>query len=173
MSCLQPATSKAPSYHHFVFPQVTDAQKILQCSPCLSCLCPRWFLFLTRSVESPRRFLFLGRFLVWGQLLFLGQGFTSSTPPSGDKGVWMRTAAKSRWRQGDGVQHVQRSAEHKGATRNAPRHDLGLEARGTETGRQATREPKGRATPCRGKEDEWKSKKPDGNESLNPSTRLS
>ena len=56
--------------------QVTDAQKTLQCSPLLSCLCPRWFLFLTRSVESPRRFLFLGRFLVWGQFLFLGQGFT-------------------------------------------------------------------------------------------------
>ena len=36
----------------------------------------RWFLFLTRSVESPRRFLFLGRFLVWGQFLFLGQGFS-------------------------------------------------------------------------------------------------
>ena len=41
----------------------------------LSCLCPRWFLFLARSVESPRWFLFLGRFLVWGMFLFLGRGF--------------------------------------------------------------------------------------------------
>ena len=57
--------------------QVTDAQKTLQCSPLLSCLCPRWFLFLTRSVESPRRFLFLGRFLVWGHFFFWGQGFTN------------------------------------------------------------------------------------------------
>ena len=85
----------------------------------------------------------------------------------------MRTVAKSRRRQGDGMQHVQRSAEHKGATRNAPWHGLGLEARGTETGRQATREPKGRATPRREKEEEWKSKKPDGKESLIPSTQLS
>ena len=68
---------------------------------------------------------------------------------------------------------VQRSAEHTGATRNAPWHGLGLEARGTETGRQATKEPKGRATPCREKEKEWKSKKPDGKESPTLSTRLS
>ena len=78
-ACLQPASSKAPNYHHFLFPQVTDAQKNVQCSPLLSCLCPRWFLFLARSVESPRCFLFLGRFLVWGMFLFLGRGFTAFT----------------------------------------------------------------------------------------------
>ena len=55
--------------------------------------------------------------------------------------------------QGDGVQDVQRSAEHKGTTRNAAWHGLGLEARGTKTGRQATREPKGRATPRREKQE--------------------
>ena len=64
-----------PLYH-------PDAQKTLQCSPLLSCLCPRWFLFLTRSVESPRRFLFLGWFLVWGQFLFLGQGFRTNCTSS-------------------------------------------------------------------------------------------
>ena len=68
--------------------------------------------------------------------------------------------------------HVHHNAEHKGATRNAPWHGLSLEARGTETGRQATREPKGWATPRREKEEEWKSKKPDGKESLTSSTRL-
>ena len=57
-------------------------------------------------------------------------------------------------RRGDGVQLVQRSAEHKGATRNAPWHGLGLEARGTETGRQATQEPKGRATRRREEKEE-------------------
>ena len=67
----------APSYHHFLFPQVTNAQKTLQCSPLLSCLCPRWFLFLARLVESPRWFLFLGRFLVWGQFLFFWGGVYS------------------------------------------------------------------------------------------------
>ena len=66
--------AEAPSYHHFLFPQVTDAQKTLQCSRLLSCLCPRWFLFLARSVESPTWFLFLGRFLVWGQFLFFWGG---------------------------------------------------------------------------------------------------
>ena len=30
---------------------------------------------MARSVESPRWFLFLGRFLVWGMFLFLGGGF--------------------------------------------------------------------------------------------------
>ena len=54
---------------------------------------------------------------------------------------------------------VQRSAEHKGATRNAPWHGLGLEARGTETGRQATKEPKGRATLRREKKEEQKKQK--------------
>ena len=54
--------------------------------------------------------------------------------------------SKARWRQGDGVQHVKRSVEHKGATRNAPRHGLGLEARGIETGRRGTMEPKGKTT---------------------------
>ena len=100
-------------------------------------------------------------------------GRSGEAPPLGDKGAWTRMVAKSRRRQGDGVQHVQRSAEHKGATRNAPWHGLGLEARGTETGRQATRDPKGRATLSREKEEERKSKKPDGKEILTPSTQLS
>ena len=68
----QPASSKAPIHHHSLFPQVTDAQKNLQCSPLLSCLCPRWFLFL-------------GWFLVWGMFLFLGRGFT------------LRGAAEATW----------------------------------------------------------------------------
>ena len=63
---------------------------------------------------------------------------SGQAPPAGDKRAWKRTVAQFRRRQGDGVQLVQRSAEHKGATRNAPWHGLGLEARGTETGRQAT-----------------------------------
>ena len=71
---LPTADAIVPADHHFLFPQVTDAQKNLQCSPLLSCLCPRWFLFLARLVESPRWFLFLGRFLVWGMFLFLGGG---------------------------------------------------------------------------------------------------
>ena len=74
--------------------------------------------------------------------------------PAGDKRSWKRTVPQFRRRQGDGVQLVQRSAEHKGATRNAPWHGLGLEARGTETGRQATQEPKGRATRRREKKEE-------------------
>ena len=55
---------------------------MIQCSPLLSCLCPRWFLFLARSVESPRWFLFLGRFLVWGQFLFLGGGLGGRCLPT-------------------------------------------------------------------------------------------
>ena len=47
-------------------------KKNLQFSPLLVCLCPRWFLFLARLVESPRWFLFLGGFLVWARFLFLG-----------------------------------------------------------------------------------------------------
>ena len=100
-------------------------------------------------------------------------GRSGEAPVSGDKGAWTRMVVKSRRRQGDGVQHVQRNAEHKGATWNAPWHGLGLEAKGTETGRQATRDPKGRATPRCDKEEEWKSKKPDGKESVIPSTRQS
>ena len=79
---------------------------------------------------------------------------SGQAPPAGDKRAWKRTVAQFRRRQGDGVQLVQRSAEHKGATRNAPWHGLGLEARGTETGRQATQEPKGRATRRRVKKEE-------------------
>ena len=80
-------------------------------------------------------------------------GRSGHAPPSGDKGAWTRMVAKSRRHQGDGVQDVQCSAEHRGATQNAAWHGLGFEARGTETGRQATKEPKGRATPCREKEE--------------------
>ena len=79
---------------------------------------------------------------------------SGQAPPAGDKRAWKRTVAQFRRRQGDGVQLVQRSAEHKGATRNAPWHGLGLEARGTETGRQATQEPKGRATRRREEKEE-------------------
>ena len=37
------------------------------------------------------------------------------------------------------MQQVNRSAEHKGATQNTPRHGLGLEAKGIETRRRATK----------------------------------
>ena len=78
----------------------------------------------------------------------------TSPPPS-----LLRAVAKFRRRQGDGVQLVQHSAEHKGATRNAPWHGLGLEARGTEAGRQAAKEPKERATLRREKKEEQKKQK--------------
>ena len=79
---------------------------------------------------------------------------SGQAPPAGDKRSWKRTVPQFRRRQGDGVQIDQRSAEHKGATRNAPWHGLGLEARGTETGRQTTQEPKGRATRRREEKEE-------------------
>ena len=99
---------------------------------------------------------------------------SGEAPPSGDKGVWTRMVTKSSRGQRDGVQHVQRSAEHKGATRNAPWHGLGLgfEARGMESGRQATKEPKRRASPRRENDQKWKRKKPDEKESLIPLTWL-
>ena len=99
------------------------------------------------------------------------QGRSGEAPPTGDEGSQTCMVAKSRRCQGEGVQHLQRSVEHKSATQNAPSDGLGLEARGTESGRQATTEPKGKATSRREMGKGKESKKPNAKESLIPLTQ--
>ena len=71
-------------------------------------------------------------------------------------------------RKGDGVQHDKHSAQHNGATRNAPMQGLGFQAKGTETRRRATMEPKGKATARREKEEGEETMKPNGKVSRIP-----